>query len=329
MLTADVRFEGWTTESWSRFLDLWKPRAPADREVTRPRGGLFIIHDGTRVLKVLHSRRGRIAPSLVEWPSPLARLAETHEASWALAAQSGALEELMERFGSRLDRAQNFTEQSLTLIAVARQMMAEGHIERWPKRLHGLPQPTAQVISRSLDAVCPDGHCIAFGMWKRGEIWTAAAARRRGAEFDVIAGPSEVLSHLGPLSGDWRRDYRHLSRAISEKYGPVAFGCFAEVERFKELQTDREPGAWGRAFAVRDIVLAPVPLAVGMAIGADGARLAVDRARIAVGRWDSFGLLEPFVDEAKKRLQGLAGDKNVTGLLGFDPMAALRALLER
>lgn len=329
MLTADVRFEGWTTETWSRFLRLWKPRAPADREGTRPRGGLFIIHDRERVLKVLHTRRGRLAPHAITWPSPLSACAEENEASWALAAEAGALEELMERFGARIDRAQNFTEQSLTLIAVARQMMAEGHIERWPKRLHGLPQPTSQVIARSLDTVCADGHCIALGMWNRGEIWTALAARRRGAEFDVIAGPVEVMPILGPLSGDWRRDYRHLSRAISEKYGPVSFGCYAEVERFKELQTDRTPGAWGKAFAVRDIVLSPAPLAVGMAIGADGARFAADRAVSAMSRWETFRKLDPFIGLAKKTLEDAAGDRGVTGILGFDPMAALRALLER
>ena len=60
MLTPDVRFEGWTTEDWTRFLHLWKPRAPTDVEATRPRGGVVVIHDGRRVRKMLHTQKGRL-----------------------------------------------------------------------------------------------------------------------------------------------------------------------------------------------------------------------------------------------------------------------------
>jgi hypothetical protein len=74
VLTADVRFEGWTADDWFRFLHLWKPRASPDREPTRPRGGLFVVHDGVRVRKLLHTRRGRLEPT-GKWPRPLAELA--------------------------------------------------------------------------------------------------------------------------------------------------------------------------------------------------------------------------------------------------------------
>ena len=62
MLTADVRFEGWTTETWTRFLDLWKPRATPDREATRPRGGVIAIHEDGRLRKLMHTRTGRLDP---------------------------------------------------------------------------------------------------------------------------------------------------------------------------------------------------------------------------------------------------------------------------
>ena len=90
MLTPDVRFEGWTTETWTRFLHLWKPRATPDREATRPRGGVIAIHEGGRLRKLLHTRTGRLDPR-GPWPISLSELAETHHASWALAAESGAL----------------------------------------------------------------------------------------------------------------------------------------------------------------------------------------------------------------------------------------------
>ncbi len=329
MLTADVRFEGWTTETWTRFLHLWKPRATPDREPTRPRGGVIVIHEEDRVRKLMHTRTGRLDPS-GPWPIPLGELCEAHHASWALSAKAGALEDVMERFGARLRRSDDITAQALLIVTIVREMMDEGVIERWPKRLQGIPMPSEPMVRRSLDAICPDGHAMVLGLFRRGgDLWTAGTARRRGQGFDVLAGPEELRRRMGVLSGDWRRDYRHLARAVEEEYAPVAMGCFAEVDRFRELQVDASPGAWGRAAVVRDVVLSPMPLGVRLALGADGARFAFEGFRSMVGRSDALRRFEPVMASMRKRIGDAAGDRDVSHTLGFDPLAVLRALLRR
>ncbi|MBX3210798.1 MAG: hypothetical protein KF850_02060 [Labilithrix sp.] len=328
MLTPDVRFEGWTTETWTRFLHLWKPRATPDREATRPRGGVIAIHDGGRLRKLLHTRTGRLDPR-GPWPVPLADLAETHHASWALAAESGALEEVMERFGARLRRTDDLTAQALLLVTIAREMMQEGAIERWPMRLHGFPQPTETMVRRAFDSICPDGHAMVLGVFRHGDLWTAGVARRRGDAFDVLAGPEDVRLRMGLISGDWRRDYRHVARAVEEQYAPVAMGCFAEVDRFRELQVDARPGAWGRAAVVRDVILSPMPVGIRLALGADGARFAFESFRAIAGQSQTLRKLEPLMAHARRRLGDAVGDRDVSSTLGFDPLAALRALLRR
>lgn len=328
MLTADVRFEGWTVEDWRRFLHLWKPRASPEVEPTRPRGGLFVIHDGERLSKVLHSRAGRIEAA-ARWPIPLGDLAAAHGASWAVAAHRGALEEVMERFGARSRRGDDLTMQALNLVGIVRELMVEGAIESWPRRLRGVPPPTDAIVRRALDSICADSCTITLGMFKDGELWTAFVARRRGGGFDVIAGPDELRPDMGLLSGDWRRDYRHLARAVEERYAPLGFGCFAEVDIFRELQVDSRPGAWGRAVALRDIVVSPIPTGVGLALGVDGARYAFESLRVVTSRVDPFGFLDPVLRTMRARLSGVAGDKDVQRVLGFDPMEVLRALLRR
>jgi hypothetical protein len=306
---------------------LWKPRATPDREPTRPRGGLFVIHDAGRIRKMLHTRRGRIEPTK-GWPTALADLAKEHVASWALAAHVGALDEVMERFGARSKQGDDLTTQSLALVQIVREMMEEGAIDSWPQRLHGVPPPTPAMVHRTLDTICADGRAIALGMFKDEELWTAFVARRRGAGFDVIAGPDELRPQMGLLSGDWRRDYRHLVRAAEERYAPLAFGCFAELDAFRVLQLDARPGAWSRAVAVRDVILSPMPMAVGLALGVDGARYALDGVKVATGRIDPLRWLDPTIKGIRQKL-GAATGKDVPGALGFDPMAALRALLRR
>jgi hypothetical protein len=214
VLTADVRFEGWTTTDWTRFLHLWKPRATPEREPTRPRGGVLVIHDGARVRKLLHTRTGRVEPPRARWPIALDERAEAHQASWALAAHAGALDEVMERFGARARRSDDFVAQALSLVQIAREMIGEGAIDHWPRRLRGVPPPTDAMVHRAIDALCPHGQAICLGMFKEEELWTAFVARRRGGSFDVIAGPDELRPAMGLLSGDWRRDYAHLVRAV-------------------------------------------------------------------------------------------------------------------
>jgi len=328
VLTPDVRFEGWTTETWKRFLHLWKPRAPADRELTRPRGGVIAIHESDRLRKLLHTRSGRLDPR-GPWPVPLSELAEAHQASWAIAARTGALEEIMERFGARLRRTDDLTAQALLVVEIATEMIEEGLIERWPTRLQGVPAPSEAMVHRALDALCPDGHAMVLGVFRHGDLWTAGVARRRGSGFDVLAGPEDVRLRMGLLSGDWRRDCQHVARAVEEQYAPLALGCFAEVDRFRELQVDARPGAWGRAAVVRDIIVSPMPVGIRLALGADGARFAFETFRNIAGRSDTLRKLEPLMAFARERIGAVAGDRDVSSTLGFDPLAVLRALLRR
>jgi len=345
VLTADVRFEGWTTEDWTRFLRLWQPRAKPEREPTRPRGGLVLVHEDGVLLKVLHTHRGRIDPASVfpadepwnaralarrpEDPAALGAIARAHRASWAISMHLGSLDEVMERLGARLRRGDDLTAQALVLVGILREMIAEGAIHTWPQRLRGFPVPTPHVIHRTINTVCADGRAIALGMFDGGGLWTAFVARRRGFAFDVIAGPEELRASMGLLSGDWRRDYRHVAAAVEARYAPLGLGCFAEVETFRALQTDPNPGAWSRAVTVRDVIVAPMPPAVRLALGVDGVRYALRGLRVLAERIVPLAMTGAILDAARTRVMARVAGKDIAAQLGFDPMAVLRALLER
>jgi hypothetical protein len=383
VLTADARFEGWTTEDWIRFTRLWKPRVAPDRDAARPRGGIIVVHDDGQVLKLLHTRNGRLdphaRPSLpppppstrppaprtsdagaasgapsgepalpvaeiprLAFPSLEARatalrsgqpwalgeMARVHHASWALSMQLGALDEIMERFGARARRGDDFTAQALMFVGIVREMIAEKAIVSWPQKLPSIPMPTPAVIRRTLDTLCADGQAIALALFDDGALWTSFVARRRGPAFDVIAGPDEIRPALGLLSGDWRRDYRHFAHAVEERYGPLGFGCFAELGTFRALQTDPRPGVWSRAVAVRDIVVSPIPVAVGVALGLDGVHYAIQGIRAFTGRIAPLAPIAPLLGSARSSLAKATG-RDVPSLLGFDPLEVLRKLLAR
>ena len=308
-------------------MGIFKTPAPAAPTL----GGLFVIHQDGAVCKMLHTRRGRLERE-GEWGSwpvrateserfeRFAALAGAHEASWVVAAEVGSLDEVMERFGARARRDDDLIAQSLSLVMIVREMMGEGRIEGWPRRLKNVPIPTHPVVTRTLDAVCEVGRAIVLGVFKDGVLWTALALRRGPRGFDRVLGPDELRRGMGLLSGDWRRDLRHLVEAVEERLAPLALGCFGEEETLVALQTDGRAGAWSRAVVVRDVVLSPMPLAVGAALGFDTARYAWGTVRsvapAVLSRWSApLALFEPAIHAVRKRALG-----------GFSPLEILRAL---
>jgi hypothetical protein len=297
MLARDVVFEGWTAADWARLLSLFKPAHPMPEDPARPRGGVLVIHDGSRIRKLLHTRVGRLDPTSEAWPASLADLAERHRASWVVAARFGALDEVMERFGVRARRGDDISAQALTLLGIARELEAEGLVQLWPRGLQAIRVPAPGLVHRTMDAVCGAGRAAVVGIFDRGELWTCIAMLRGPQGFERIVGPDELRRQMGPLAGDWRRDYRHLARAVELTMGELSLGCFAEVETLRALEVEPAAGAWARAVAVRDVVLSPLPGALAIPLAIDAARAMLITVQDLAQRFDPIGVVHPLVSD--------------------------------
>jgi hypothetical protein len=327
VLAADVRFEGFTTTDWTRFLSLFRPRRASgqERDPDRPRGGVIAVHAGGKLRKLLHTAAGRLRLDDVARTFPMSPedLARAHAASWAATIELGALDAIMDRFGARARRGDDLTAQVITLLQLARDEQLAGRIDFWPQRLRGAPIPTAGMVRSTIDSVCPVGRTLLLGLFDDGELWTSVALHRGPRGFEAVLGPDEVRRDMGLLSGDWRRDYRHLARAVEDRTGPLALGCYAEVATFRDLEVDPTPGAWARAFAVRDVILSPIPGALTIPLGIDAGLAALSAMRAIAERVDPLGLLAPSLEALRR----VAGDDGAG--TGFDPLALLRKLLTR
>jgi hypothetical protein len=288
MLTLDVRFEGWTATDWVRLLSLFRAGRAPDPGPGAP-GGILAIHEEGRLRKLLHTRAGRLDPRGHPWPLAPPELARRHGAAWALLLRSGALEALMERFGARSRQGDDVLLQALVLTQIVRELIGEGAIEIWPPRAFLPPLATHSFVARTMRTLCPAGRSVALGLFEGGELWTAVVLRRREEGIDLVLGPDELRPAMGLLAGDWRRDYRHLIDAIESSAGPLATGIFAERETFVALAAERSPGAWARAVAVRDVVVAPLGGALALPLGVDAAHGLVESLRSLVGRFRRDG----------------------------------------
>ena len=329
MLAPDVRFEGFTTTDWVRVLSLFRPRPRAHeaRDPDRPRGGVIAVHDRGKLLKLLHTTVGRLRldDAQRDWPLPAHALAARHHASWGAVLSAGVLDDIADRFAARVRRGDDLTAQTIALLQVAREEAAGGRIDLWPGRLRGMPIPPAGVVNGTLDSVCRPGRSMVVGVFQDDELWTCFAMRRGRTGFDLLLGPDEVRADMGLLAGDWRRDHRHLARAIEDRAGPLSLGCFTEVATLRALLVDPEGGAWARAVALRDVILSPIPPAIGIPLGIDAGRAALSALRDLTERVDPLGIVVPTVRAAL----GRTSPHDEGGLFGFHPLELLRKLLSR
>jgi hypothetical protein len=329
VLSPDVRFEGFTATDWTRVLSLFRPRPASGemRDPERPRGCVVAVHSRGRLWKLVHTEVGRLRldDAQRDWPLSTEELARRNHASWAIRIEAGALDSIIDRFGGRTRRGDDLVAQTLTLLELAQEEMLAGRLDLWPRRLRGVPIPAASVVRGTLDSVCPVGRAMVLGLFEHGELWTSIALRRGPRGVNLILGPDEVRAEMGLLSGDWRRDYRHLAHAVEHRLGPLAFGCYAEAATIRKLEVDASPGAWARAAAVRDLILSPLPAPLAIPLGVDATIAAVQALRAVAERVDPLGIVNPSLD----RLRFFARDYAGVNVLGFHPLDVLRKLLER
>jgi hypothetical protein len=329
VLAPDVRFEGFNATDWTRVLSLFQPRraSGAERDPDRPRGLVVAVHSRGRLWKLVHTKVGRLRldDAQRDWPLSAEELGRRNVASWAISIEAGALERVMNRFGARARRGDDLVVHLVTLAELVQAEVLAGHIEVWPNRLRGVPVPAPSVVRGTLDSVCPVGRAMVVGLFEHGELWTCIALRRGRDGVNLVLGPEEIRADMGLLSGDWRRDYRHLAHAIEDRLGPIAFGCYAEVETLRKLEVDPSPGAWARAAALRDLILSPLPAPLAIPLGVDATLFAVHAMRAIAERVDPLGIVSPSVDLVREIARDYAG----VNVLGFHPLELLRRLLER
>ena len=336
MFTRDVSLEGFTHEQWSKLGQVFKPlEPPPSAEIPEggaASGGVVAVTTGSRLRKLVSTRVGRLDVLEQPWPESLESLAARHSARWAAEISTGALDELMDRFGERLTPGQDYLGQALEWLAIVRELEAERAITLWPWRIADWPVPSERAVSRALDLLCPSEKALVLGVFENGELSTCLVARRRGTGFDRLVGPDELKREMGLLSGDFRRDQRHLAAAVERRVAKIAVGCYGELHTFRALAGTRESGAWARAVAAQDIVVAPWMPAVALPLGLDAGRAAFRELRDVATRF-GVGHLLSREGPLAQALFGLErppwlGD-DVREFLGFDPWDLLVKLFAR
>jgi hypothetical protein len=324
MLSADLRFSGFSGDAWLRLLALLGFDDAPPRENARTSGTLVVVERSEGIAcAAFHTQRGVVPAMEYQGSASLQTLCERHGASGAVILQAGVIEEITERAAQRVLREHDYAAQWLALAATVRDLEREGRLFFWPPRTR-LPLPNHAVLMRMLDTLLPQDHTLLCMIWEGHELWTGVCVHRRGADIDMILGPEAILDMSGPLGGDFRRDHRAITRAVSSAIAPVHIGLFAQRAQLEALLRDARPGAWARAVTLRDVLVQPAPAYVHVAVSADALRASAKVTSEWLGGIDLMAVFSPLARAVRDQVSQVG---SVTALLGWNPLQALATRL--
>lgn len=335
MIDAQTLVSGFDARAWQRLVTLFVPglasRAPeAWRLTPESRGGvLLVLHDGERVLRVLHTLRGAVAHEGPWEPeATLSTLADATATRFAAALRLGAVASFWERLGAR-SLVDDTPFATVTLVlGVLRELLDDGALQVLPRPPRNIPSPPLDMVLRAWDAVLADGHVAALVLFDGDRLDTAMAARRRGTNLDRLHGPEDIARMVGPLGGDFRRDYRVIRAALERQLGPLAVGVYAPTETFRRLVRGDGSVDWAGAVASRDVIIDPMPPWVAVGIGARALRGVAARSQTLLGSLEQVGGFAPFARGLRAAVER-AASVDLSAYLGFDPMSVIASLLRQ
>lgn len=326
MIDPAIRIVDLDPREWKNLVRFLSTPAPLPGpEGARRSGGLFLLHAGGKVVKAVHTSRGRVGG--IGWEDPpgpgaLKALARAQGVRWVVALEEGALDELMHRVQERVRMEQGSLDQGLEWARALRELLQERRIAVHPRPLEGVPIPQATTLTRALDLALPDDRTAVAYLFDGPDVWSSIVLRKTRGVIDLVAGhralglhPAEIRSFL---------DYPRILDAVKRKFGEPHAGFFAERRTVERLFADPRPGTWARAYALREVIVEPMTPWAGVMLGSGVVREAFDRSKRLLSRLDPLGLAQPLARAARERLTSSVDFKQI---LGFDPFEVLDRLI--
>lgn len=310
MIGSGFEFRGFDAVAWDRLLSLLRGALHTSLGPT-----LIVTVDGQGTsIGAFHTSTGRV--DAIDQLEDLAQLCEDHETERCVVLEEGVLTEIAERASLRVDPDDDYVGQWLTVIRAARELRGEGRIRLWPDGLSSWPLPSPQILQVGENFLLPNGHAMVLAVFEGPALWTAAVVRRQHDLIDLLAGPDELKQWVGPLGGDWRRDFRVICAAVEQHVAPVHLGVFTEADTARRLLSDKTPGRWAAAVTTREVVVQPVPAWLSLALGADGL--------VGMASTWTQRLMGLDADQARDYLQavvrGFTDDQGLPNLLEWEPV---------
>ena len=340
MLSERVEFRDFDGE---RLGNLSRLLPGVSRLVGPGPAGLIVLRRDGRVVKVLHTHRGRLEPGPSADATSLCEAATGVGARWAIAADLDALAAANEAASARLVLGCDPIELALEVARALSDQAAAGAFELWPPIFDGVRIPSRDDLERLFDTVLPTRSSALVYVFDGTDLFAEVICVRGARDITTIAGHDALRSGQAPRR--WREGYGQILDAARRELAPPSIGIFVARETLQRLLAPVQDGELPRALARRDLIFDPLPTWLAGPLGVLAARDVVEAGRRAgerlISRVRPDGLGAVIAGRVAGRLRralpiervGRTVDKlrrtaDLSELIGFDPFVLGARLVE-
>ncbi len=270
MFSESIEFRGFDALRWARLARL------IDDEHRRPLPpgppGVLLLRRGGRVVKALHTHRGRLPVAELSVMETLHETARAISARWVISVDLDAVEAVVEEAAATFQVGGDLLDLALALGAAAERERDAGRLEIWPDLFEGVKQPSREALDKVFDIILPPRTSAMVYLFDGQEL-AAEIICARGPKEIVLIGGHEALE-TGPPPRRWREDYRRLLEAAERTFGKPSLGVFMSLDSATALLQGRDE--LSGALARRDLILDPLPLWLAGPMGVVAVKSVVD-----------------------------------------------------
>ena len=322
VLSPELELADLDARQWANW---WRLLVPP-RVLTRPSWALAIL-DGGKLVKLVVTGRGALAPDHAPMPALTARALAGWAAALGVAAviviERAVLGELSAEIEAALRIDQDLVAQGLVALRALKQYSGRG-IWTDPPLLDLLPAPAYEPLQRTFDLLVPDRSALVAYVIEddRSRVHSSIIALKEAGDISRAA-THRAIADLVPeaaFARDWEHRVKRVAEAVEERFGKPSIALYLERATLLRIVTGPSDQL-ARELNAKRVIIDPAPAWLLGLLG--GAAVAAMAGRAATA------LANLLPQSARDRASAIAhrardamkdSGAHPFALLGFDPI---------
>ena len=231
MISENPKIMDWSVEQWHNFYHAMFHRGT-------PKTTIAVIHENNIPIKIIDSQ-GRSRSNLMElftkgqsMPDLIKTIYHQMDVDVVYAISYPAIRNIFADFSRIIDFEDNYLKQLFTLKDAIVNEMGQG-ILRYPAGLHWLTNLEYNTVKKIFRAA-PDDALVMLTIFGKEEIWTNWIIGIEGGSINLITTIDTLKPRFHSIT-NWKREYKHITTAVKERFGKKPIAFFMDNETFIDL----------------------------------------------------------------------------------------------
>ncbi len=256
-LIQDIDAEGWVNLLSLADKNNLRRLAGMPPGEHKRRSRLFVIYEGDRVLKAVHTEKGSVLDGF-RWAGPdnLAEVARREGADRVIAAHRDALARGFAAYQNKIDLEGDYVGQLIEIYNTFVSRLGRD-VFIYPRRK--LRHVNFDVIQRGFRYAVPSNSTLLLYIFDGDKLWASLIVGVTDTDIDLIT-THDALEAGGLKISSWKKDHKKITSSVERNFRKPSVGIFCRLDALARVLLERKPlPALAEARKKGHIILEPLP----------------------------------------------------------------------